>query len=316
MAEALSRASWVRVTALAVAGSLTAGPVRAQAAPIRIGAGGNEGFGPVFYAKDAGFFDRAGLPVEIVILQNGPAIAAGMAGGSLDIGSSSPFVFMNARRHGLPYTIIAPGILYESSDPFSALVVPASSTIRSAKDLEGKVVGGMTVGAMDELGIRAWIDQNGGDAKTVKVIEIAASAMVDAMDQGRLAAALVPEPQLTAAGNRVRRLGYAYDAIAKEIMISVYFTTYSWAQRHPDESRKFREALIQTAAWSAANREKAADILEKYTKIRIPRIRSTAATRLDPALIQPVVDAAWKYRMIDAPMEAKDWIWNGRVPAA
>jgi NitT/TauT family transport system substrate-binding protein len=315
MSPRFSRAAWLRVAALAAIGGLTARPVRAQGTALRVGAGNNEAFGPVFYAKDMGFFDKAGLNVEIVLLQNGPAIAAGVAGGSLDIGASSPFVFMNARRHGLPYTVIAPGILYESTDPFSLLVVPASSSVRTAKDLDDKVVGGMTIGAMDELAIRAWIDQNGGDSKTVKVVEIASSAMVDAMEQGRLAAALIPEPQLTAAANRIRHLGAAYDAIAKTMMISVWFTTYSWAQAHPAEERKFRETLLQTNAWAAANREKAADILEHWTKIRVPRIRSTAATRLDPALLQPICDAAWKYKMIDAPMDAKEWLWNGKVPS-
>jgi NitT/TauT family transport system substrate-binding protein len=315
MSRRFSRSAWLRVLGTAAAATLSARPLRAQGVVVRVGAGSNEGFGQIFYAKDAGFFERAGLSVEVVMLQNGPAIAAAMAGGSLDVGASSPFVFMNARRHGLPYTVIAPGVLYESTNPISMLVVPASSPVRTAKDLEGKIIGGMTLGAMDELGIRAWIDQNGGDSKTVKVIEITASSMVEALDQGRLAAALVPEPQLSAAGDRVRRLGAAYDAVAKRMIISIWFTSYTWAQQHPVESRKFREALMETAIWTAANREKAADILEKWTKIRVPRIRILAASRLDPALLQPICDKAWQYKMIDAPEHAKDWIWNGKVPA-
>jgi NitT/TauT family transport system substrate-binding protein len=195
------------------------------------------------------------------------------------------------------------------------LVVPAGSPIRSAKELDGKVVGGITVGALDELAVRSWLDANGGDSKTVKVIEIAPSAMVAALEEGGLAAALIPEPQLSAAGNRIRPLGPAYDAVAKTMMISVWYTTYDYATKHPTEVRRSLDAMSQTSGWAAANREKAADILEKWTKIRVPRIRTMNATRLDAGLIQPICDAAWKYKMIDAPMNARDFIWTGKAPA-
>jgi NitT/TauT family transport system substrate-binding protein len=306
-----------RARLIAATGALALAPrlVRAQAAPIRLGAANNEPNAYAFFAKDAGFFDKVGLPVDISIMQNGAAIGAAIAGGSLDIGMSSPFVFMNARRHGLPYTVIAPGALYESTDPNGALVVLPNSPVRAAKDLDGATIGGITVGAMDELAIRSWIDQNGGDAKTVKVIEVPSSSMVAAMEQGRLGAALLPEPQLTAAGNRVRQIGRGYDAIAKTLMISVWFTTYAWAEKHADEQRKFADAMSQTAVWAAANRVAAAKILEKWTKIQVPEIHTISARRYDPALIQPICDAALKYKMIDSPMNAKDFFWNGKAPA-
>ncbi len=312
MAADLSRA---RALALASAAALTPLAARAQNAPIRLGAANNEPNAYAFFAHDAGFFDKVGLNVDISILQNGAAIGAAIAGGSLDIGMSSPFVFMNARRHGLPYTVIAPGALYEASDPNGALVVLPNSPVRGGKDLDGATIGGITVGAMDELAIRSWIDQNGGDSRTVKVIEVPSSSMVAAMEQGRLNAALLPEPQLTAAGNRVRQIGRGYDAIAKTLMISVWFTTYTWAQNHPDEQKKFYDAMTQTAVWAASNRVRAAQILEKWTKIQVPEIHTLSARRYDPALIQPICDAALRYKMIETPMNAKDFFWNGKVPA-
>jgi ABC-type nitrate/sulfonate/bicarbonate transport system substrate-binding protein len=307
----LSRARLIAATA---AVAVAPGIARAQAAAIRLGAANNEPNAYAFFAKDAGFFDKVGLNVDVSIMQNGAAIGAAIAGGSLDIGMSSPFVFMNARRHGLPYTVIAPGALYESTDPNGAMVVLPNSPVRTGKDLDGATIGGITVGAMDELAIRSWIDQNGGDSKTVKVIEIPSSSMVAAREQGRRGAALLPEPQLTAAGNRVRQIGRGYDAIAKTLMISVWFTTYAWAEKHPEEQRKFADAMSQTAVWAAANRGKAARILEKWTKIQVPEIHTLSARRYDPALIQPICDAALKYKMIETPMNAKDFLWNGKAP--
>jgi NitT/TauT family transport system substrate-binding protein len=312
----LSRATWVRSAALAFGAALYSRPVRAQPLTVRVGAAANEASGPIFYAKDLGFFDKGGLNVEIVMLANGAAIAAGMAGGSLEIGASNPITFLNARRRGLPYTVIAPGILYESRDPYAMLVVAATSPLRVAKDFNDKVIAGSSLGGLDELSIRSWLDQNGGDSTTVKIVELSPAAMVDALEQGRIAAAILPEPLLSAAGTRIRKAGAAYDAIAKTMLISIWFTSYTWAQQHNAEERKFRDAMFQSHAWAAANREKAAEILEKWTKIHVARVRTTGATRLDAGQIQPICDAALKYKIIDAPANAKDWIWNGKVPTS
>jgi NitT/TauT family transport system substrate-binding protein len=310
----LSRTSWLRSALTAVAVPLVARRrAAAQGAPVRIGASSNESSGGVFYASDLGLFERAGLATEILILQNGAAIGAAIAGGSLDIGTSSAFVFMNARRHGLPYTLIAPGTLYESNNAASLLVVPANSPIHSARDLNGKTIGGIGVGALDNLAIVSWIDQNGGDSTTVKVLETSPSTMVDAMEQGRIAAAVLGEPQLSAAGNRIRTLGKAYDAIAKTFMLSVWFTTIEWATKNPGTAKRFTNALEQAATWSAANPERAAVSLEKWTKIKIPRVRTRSAPRLEAGLIQPICDLALKYKMIDKPMDAREFIWNGRA---
>lgn len=306
----LSRSDWLAAAA-AGAATLAARPARAQApALVRIGTSASEANADVFYAVDQGYFDRVGLAVDVKVLLNGPAIAAAMVGGSLDVGSSSPFVFMNAFRHGLPFTMIAPGAIYESALPGTLLCVAAGSPIKTAKDLAGKIVAGISLGALDQLSIFAWLDQNGGDSTTVKMVEVPPSTMTEALESGRVSAALIPEPQLSAAGNRVVAIGKAYDAIAKVFMISNWFATTDWAAKNPVALGKFREAMAQTGQWSAANPEKAAVILEKWIKIKEPRIRTHMAPKLDVAMIQPICDLAYKYKMIDAPISAADFIWN------
>lgn len=45
--------------------------------------------GSIYYAADEGFFKQQGLDVEIVATANGPATAAAIASGTLDIGSGN-----------------------------------------------------------------------------------------------------------------------------------------------------------------------------------------------------------------------------------
>lgn len=311
-----SRSTWLRLaaaSALATPAMLHADSASAQTVTLRAACSPNEVNGDLFYAVDLGYFSRAGLNVDVQVMQNGAVVAAAMSGGSLEVGSSSSFVFMNARRHGLPYTIIAPGALHQVGDVEGALVVAASSAVRSARELNGKTVGGGTVGALDQLAAFSWIDQNGGDSSTIKMIEIPLPSTADALEQNRVAAAMLPEPFLTGAGSRIRILGKAYDAVAKSYLLSLWFTTTDFATKNPLAVRKFFDAMTQASAWAGTHREQAAVIIEKWTKIKVPKILTTSARRLDPALIQPICDQAFKYKMIETPMDARDFIWPMRT---
>ena len=194
----------------------------AQTATIRIGTTFNEASAPMFYAADQDFFKGAGLNVEVSTLQNGPAVAAALSGGSLDIGGSSTFVFMNAFRHGLPYTIVEPGELYRSEDGVTAMCVPMNSSTTSARDLNGKTIAGISLGGIDQLSTMQWMDQNGGDSRTIKFVESPSSGMVDGLEAGRFAAALIIEPHLSAAGNRIRILSKPYDTVSKKFMVACW----------------------------------------------------------------------------------------------
>ena len=94
-------------------------------------------------------------------------------------------------------------------------------------------------------------------------------------------------------------------------MISAWFTTNDFAAKNPAAVKKFGEAIAAGAQWANANPEKAAVSIEKWTKIQEASVTSIAGDKLDPGLIQPICDAALKYHMIDAPMNARDFIWQG-----
>lgn len=101
----------------ALAASTAAAPVAgyAQALPGRIGSGSVEANAQGFYAEDGGFFRNAGVDAEITVLKSGPAIAAAVVGGDL--------------------------------------VVLRDGPIHSAKDLEGRGVGGQSIGTTAQLAI-------------------------------------------------------------------------------------------------------------------------------------------------------------------
>lgn len=253
-----------------------------------------------FYARAMGFYRKAGLAVELNSFStSGAAIAAAVSGGAMDIGVSNIPSLAAAHTRGIPFVILAPAGIYTSTAPVDALMVPRKSPVRSARDLEGKTVAVNGLKSIAQFGPAAWIDQNGGRSDKVNFVEIPASGIVPALEQGRVDAGLVIEPFL-AAGKRVARvLSNCFDAIAPRFIVSGFFTTPAWARAHADTVRRFQQAMEQTAVWANANHAETAKILAQASKIPEARINATNrvayAERADPALIQPVIDIVAKY---------------------
>jgi NitT/TauT family transport system substrate-binding protein len=275
---------------------------------IHVGSAGKEADAEVYYALDEGFFAKAGLDVQVQTLANGAAIASGVASGALDIGDSNVLSLAVARERGLPFVLLAPGAVYSHANPTTQFVVAPSSSYKTAKDLAGATVAGVSLGGLDQISMQAWIEKNGGDPSTVKFVELPPGQMASALQRGTVAAASLADPFLTAAlgQNDVRVLGNNYDAVAADFTISAWFSTSAWAKSHPDLAKKFADVMAQTADWANAHHDAAAAILLKYTKADASTSRLRFGRRLDPALIQPVLDAGYRYSALKAPVRASD----------
>jgi NitT/TauT family transport system substrate-binding protein len=268
----------------------------------------------VFYAKEMGFFAKAGLDVQISRLASGPAIASAVAGGAVDIGYSNLVSLAIAHAKGLPFVVVAPAGLYTSSAPTTLLMVGTSSGIRSAKDLDGKTVATNGLRNIAEYAPALWIDKNGGHSSTIKFVEMPFPEMAKALDAHRIDAAIIAEPSLSQAKREglVRELGDAYGAIADQFIIGAWFTTNRWAQDHPDALRRFVQAIRDAGAWANNNPSKSAPILAKYAKLDPDVVkemtRSHFPDSLAPGLVQPMIELAVKYKALDESFPAEDLI--------
>ena len=302
---------FVCLAALVVAGGL--GAPRAAVADDRtivVGTAGKETDAEVYYAQDMGFFKKQGLTVEIQTLPNGAAVASAVASGALAIGDSNTLSLATARQKGLPFVIFAPGAIYTSTAPTTALAVAALGSVKTAKDLAGKIVAGVSLGGLDQLSLEAWIDKNGGDSTASKYIELPPAEMPAALERGTVAAVSLPDPVLDAAvsAGSVRVIGNNYDSIAKTFMITGWFATSDWLAKNPDVAKRFAAALAETADWANANHDRAAEILLKYTKIDAHTSHVRFARTLTAALVLPVLDAGAQYKMLDRSVALSDLI--------
>src|ERR1700735_1469518 len=91
------------------------------AARIRVGAVPVDSYAEPLFANDLGFFDRAGLAVEILPVNSGGPMAGAAAGGAVDIGRTDVAVLANAVARGWPFVAIAGSGLYSSVLPTTVL---------------------------------------------------------------------------------------------------------------------------------------------------------------------------------------------------
>jgi NitT/TauT family transport system substrate-binding protein len=288
------------------------GAAQTALAPIRVGATPNDTYSEAYYALEMGFFQKAGLAAEVQSLNNGAAVSAAVASGALDVGVSTPAQLANAISRGVPFVLIAAGALETPKVPVGLVAVAKNGPLRTAKDLEGKVVALNSLRTLQEAALNLWMAKNGADVSKVKVIELVAAEQGAAIERGTIDAAVLGEPSQSIAlktGN-LRVLADPYAAIAPQFLVSGWFSTSGWAQKNPDFVKRFQAAIYDAGRWANDHHNESAAILSKYTKMDVEIIRAMGrcpfTDRLRISDIQPHLDAAVKVGIISRPMSASE----------
>ena len=299
------RMTRARATALLFGGAaLGATGLRAAAqtmTPLRVALYATENAAEPDYAKEMGFFAKAGLDVDIQTLNSSAAVAAAISSNAVDIGFVTIDVAAAIHQRNIPLVVIAPAAEYVSPGSMrtSALILPGNSPVQQAKDLNGKIIAASALHSLAETAPRSWIDQNGGDSATIKFVELPFPAMPAALDSGRIDAAWVTEPFLGVARAHGRVLTYGFDGISKHFLIGAWFATPQWAQDHPDVAKRYAGVIHDTAVWANKNQSRTGEILATYLKIDPAVIATMARTHyaeaVTPALLQPLIDVSSKY---------------------
>jgi NitT/TauT family transport system substrate-binding protein len=268
----------------------------------------------VYYGQKMGFFKNNGINVEITALTTGAAVTAAVVGGAVDIGQSNAVSVAQAHEHGIPVVIIAGANRFLVQAHESGLVVTTDSPIHTARDLNGKTVAISGVRGITEIGMRNWIDKNGGDSNTVKFVDMPFPAMSAAMLQHRVDAAqlTIPELQVALDSKQFRFISDVYSAIAKDFLIGGWIATTPWAQAHPDLAAAYAKAIYQTAKWANSHHAESAVILEEATGIHMALSdhRIPFAEKLTPADLQPLIDVCAKYGLLKTAFPANEIVYH------
>lgn len=269
---------------------------------------------PVLYGIQSGMFRDAGLDVQVVTGTNGAAMAAALAGGSLELGASSLVSLITGYTHGVRLPIIAGSTEFVAEAPTTEICVLKTSRVTRVGELNGATFAVQTVRSIDELGIRAAVDRDRGDSSTLKFIEVPPPLLLDALRKGRADAATISEPILAQAmdSGDLRILAPAYGAIASHFLIAAFFCSPTYLAQNRAVIDRFTPLLYRATRYTNTHHAESAPLLAEFAKIDpaiIARMtRATNATALNIQDIQPVINAAAKYNLIERSFPAKELV--------
>jgi NitT/TauT family transport system substrate-binding protein len=313
----MQRASWLAAAATSVAALASGGGVRAQMAEtLRVGILGGDATAEPIYAQQSGIYARHGLDAQIGTYEGGAAIIAALIGGSLDMGFSNVVSVAAAQLRGLPVAMLAPAAVYLDKTPDVWLAKARGSALHSGADLNGKTVAVTSLNGLLSVSAAAWIDKNGGDAKSTHFIELPLSSMAAALKQGRIDAAMLSDPLFTQSRADVEVLGNAFGAIGSEFLVGSWVVAKTWADANLPTARRLATAMLETARWANANRAATAQILAGHDKLDARTVqtmaRSTFGLEITPALLAPPLDASQRYGALKGTADVSGLIADSR----
>jgi NitT/TauT family transport system substrate-binding protein len=274
----------------------------------------NDGFKAMYYGSRSGIFAKYGLTVEITPMQNGAAAAAALISGDVDVAMVNILTLIQAHRKGIEMRMIAPNFWMTSDRPNISALVPDDSPLRSGRDLTGKTVASPGLGDILSVAMHAWIDQTGGDSKTVHFIELPSSAAVQFLEQGRADVVAVIEPFVgeAMATGKVRILAQPMSAIGKQLQVGAYVVMEPVVQKNFDAMSRLAHGLHEASVYTNTHLAQTVDLVASYSGAS-PEAVAKMNRVIDPdycevRYIQPVIDALAKYGAIDKGFPAAEII--------
>jgi NitT/TauT family transport system substrate-binding protein len=286
---------------------------------IRIGATPQGDIVGALYAQANGTFQKNGIDVQVIPMNNGAAITAAILGGSLEFGKISMLNLVQAHARGIPLVIECPAALY-GADIRDAIgiIVAKDSPIRSGRDLNGKTFAVPALGDLFTIVSSTWIDKTGGDSSTVKFLELPGKAAAEAIASGRVDAATLAQPTLkdAVAGGKFRILADPFAAVASHFVSTAYACSVDFATKNAAAVARFRKIISDANTYANKHVAEMLPLISKFTGIDLAvldnlpftRIGTTAVLKDAHTMIQPLIDVAVKYKAIPHSYDAKELI--------
>lgn len=271
-------------------------------AAVRFGHVPNPFSQPVNLALERGYFEAAGIELELTPFANGSAMSAAMARGEVELGVGGHLQTLTAVLEGAQQVFVGPLGFERAPDHLPIALV---ATVDSAHELEGTSIGVSARAAISELQLRIFMAGAGADFERLTLETMPFRELAGAFRSGTIAAASAPDPfaaqlERDGLGRIVDRgsLGRALPA-GERVLIAGLTADEAWLEHHRDEARRVVDATGRAID----------DLVAEATLAGDPSLHSALFDRtLEPPDLQRVFDLAFEHGLIARPASASDLI--------
>ena len=221
---------------------------------------------PLWAAKEQGFFNKYGVPADMIFIRQAPTLVAALTSGDIQVGYTGGTAVLGAAAGGSDLKILAAFTNRVTYD------VVARKGIKSPEDLRGKIFGVQSIGGTVWMGAILALEHFGLDPNRDKISLIAAG------DQLVLAQALVTgtidATVLDGVMSRpLHENGYPILAELSKANLPIssvgIVAKSSFIQSNQQTVENLLKALLESEAFifGPSNKGKAMAILKKYLRI-------------------------------------------------
>jgi len=272
---------------------------------------------PAFIALQEGYFEEAGLDVE---LKRGGAPQDNLAqavGGSADIIVAAWDTMTTSRAEAMPVRVIGGNSVVSDEVDTSGVVVREDSGLASIEDLEGRTVAFDSLGAGGSSEFAAALREAGVDPASVEQVAIPYAAQLAALEQQQVDAIFPSDPFYTqyVAAPGVEVIANPVRETRANVPITLWAASEQWLAEHGDDAEKFLEALQKGIDFynDPANLDAIKEIRAEVGGVDVsavsdtlPRMRIEIDTEASSRAVQQLVDAG----TITKPVAVEEIIWT------
>ena len=215
------------------------------------------GYGPLYLARDLGYFKEQGLDVDLQVIEEAAIYMAGMASGKLTGSASTIDEILKYRSSDFCFKAVA--ALDESYGGDGLLV---EKGITSLAQLKGKTVA-LNEGSTSEFWFSYILAKNGMSLKDVTISNMTADEAAAALIAKRVPAAVTWEPNLTNARKNGQGSVLADSSSTPGVIVDVVALSCKTIETQPHDVQALVNGLAKANEFIKANPEKAYEIMAK-----------------------------------------------------
>lgn len=267
---------------------------------LKVGAIAGASSAALYIAEDKGFFNQAGLKVQIVTTTNGGQAISQLQGGALDVALANDVSGIQANIKGQPLKLVFDGPSC-APNTFVISALPGSGITKLA-DIKNKKIG---VSSLED-GITATLKQSlaavNVDPNSVHYVKVPYAQSETALKSHSVDATVTSEPYTTEAAQALGARPvvdlFPQGSAEANIPNAGYFSTDKFVQNDPKTLAAFQKAMARGAA-ATTNRNTVEQAIHKHLPALSQQVLDVMALPgfppdLDPARIQRVADLMQK----------------------
>ncbi len=226
------------------------------------------GYGPLFLAKEKGFFEKNGVDVELSIVEGLGERKAALAGGKIDGMATALDVQVTLAGADIPVQVV-----WLLDDSYGGDGILVKNEINEIKDLKGKQVA-FEVGSTSQMLALTALEQGGLTEDDVTVVQMSAGDAGAAFAAGKVDAAVTWEPWLTKGAQANGKILLTTKDLPGIILDTVSFKEDVIKDR-PEDVKAFVKAMGEAMDYWKANEKEANEIMAKGLKIDVEEFEAT-----------------------------------------